>query len=72
MYKNYTVIEILQRKRNCTAKEQKPCLLLPPKLWELIPNEIKDPKSLDIFKVKQNTGQQINVLADFVKRTLAI
>ena len=43
---------------------------LAPKLWELIPSEIKSTKSLNIFKEKINSGQQINVLVGFVKRML--
>ena len=43
---------------------------LAPKLWELIPSEIKSAKSLNIFKVKKKHGQQINVLVGFVKRML--
>ena len=43
---------------------------LAPKLWELIPSEIKIAKSLNIFKAKKKHGQQINVLVGFVKRML--
>ena len=46
---------------------------LVPKIWEIIPCEIKSAKLLDILKKKkQSSGQQINVLADFAKDTLAM
>ena len=45
---------------------------LVPKLWELIPSEIKSAKSLNIFKAKKNHGKQINVLVGFIKSMLEI
>ena len=45
---------------------------LAPKLWELIPSEIKRAKSLNIFKEKKNLGKQTNFLVGFVKRMLEI
>ena len=45
---------------------------LAPKIWEKVLCEIKNAKSLDTFKEKINSGQQINVLADFAKGTLAM
>ena len=35
---------------------------LAPKIWEIVPCEIKNAKSRDIFFLKKSSGQQINVL----------
>ena len=43
---------------------------LAPEIWELVPCNIVNAKLIDIF-FKKNSGQQMNVLADFPKRTLA-
>ena len=45
---------------------------LVPKIWEIVPFEIKNAKSLHIFKEKKNSEQQINVLADLRKGTLVM
>ena len=56
----------------CTL-EQKTYLPLSPKIWAIVLWEIKNAKSLDIFFLKkQSSGQQINVLADFAKDSLAM
>ena len=63
----------LQRRRNRTVYFGTESIsLLAPKIWELIPSDIRSANSLGIFKEKQSSGQQINVLADFVKRILVI
>ena len=61
----------LPRQRNCRVyfgAERIPSLA--PEIWELVPCNIVNAKSIDIF-FKKNSGQQMNVLADFPKRTLA-
>ena len=46
---------------------------LAPKIWEIVPCEIKNARSLDTLKKEtKNSGQQINVLGDFAKDTQAI
>ena len=62
---------IMQRQANRTVYFGTESITsLAPKLWELIPSEIKIAKSLNIFKAKKKHGQQINVLVGFVKRML--
>ena len=39
------------------------------KIWELIPNAIKNATSLELLKNNLSFGQQINVLVDFVRYT---
>ena len=68
--RNYST---LQRRRNCTVYFGTETISsLATKMWALVPCEIKNAKSLDIFKEKINSGQQISVLADFAKSTLAM
>ena len=64
----------LQRQRNRTMYFGTESLSsFGPRMWEIDPCEIKNAKSLDIFKEKiKNFVQQTNVLADFVKGTLAM
>ena len=45
---------------------------LAPKIWELIPNDIRSANSLGIFKEKIKFWATENVLADFVKRILVM
>ena len=40
---------------------------LAPKIWDILPKEIKDSESLDISKRKIKNGFHWNALADFVK-----
>ena len=63
----------LQRRRNRTVYFGTESISsLAPKIWELVPSDIRSANSLEIFKENIKSGQQINVLADFVKRILAM
>ena len=63
----------LQRRKNCTVYFGIESLSsLAPKIWELITSDIRTANSLGMFKEKISSGQQINVLADFAKRILAM
>ena len=42
---------------------------LVPKIWELVPNAIKNATSLELLKNNLSFGQQINVLVGFVRYT---
>ena len=46
--------------------------LLASRIWKLIPNVIRNANSLGIVTEKIKFWKQINVLAGFIKRTLAI
>ena len=55
MYKNHTVSEIIQnykRQRNRTLFFGTESILLTPRIWKLIPADIKNTYSLGIFKEK--------------------
>ena len=38
-----------------------------PKIWDLVPNEIKESKSLNAFKFKREGGSLKNVLVKYAK-----
>ena len=40
---------------------------LGPKIWDLVPNEIKESKSLNAFKFKREGGSLKNVLVKYEK-----
>ena len=40
---------------------------LAPKIWELVPDSIREVKTLSIFKIKLKPGQLISVHVDFAK-----
>ena len=59
---------IIQRQANRTVQFGTESIhSLAPKLYELIPSEIKSAKSLNILKEKIDLGQQTNVFVGFVK-----
>ena len=57
-------------KVNSVYKGTKSVTFLGPKIWDLVPNELKDIGNLAAFKKQSKAGHQRNVLVGFVKTIL--